>query len=77
MMPADWIEQALELKGESYLKTPEEELSWFVLYNIDVYLMFALLLGTFAIALGLTVMRIPNFLPSRSKATYTQRKAIL
>ena len=38
---ADWIEHALEMEGESYLETPEEELSWLVLQNIDVYAAFA------------------------------------
>ena len=37
MMLADWIERAVEMDGVSYLKTPEEELSWIVLYNMDVY----------------------------------------
>ena len=37
---ADWIEHALEMEGESYLKTPEEDLSWLVLHNVDVYAAF-------------------------------------
>ena len=37
---ADWIEHALEMEGESYLKTPEEDLSWLVLNNVDVYAAF-------------------------------------
>ena len=37
---ADWIEHALEMEGESYLKTPEEDLSWLVLHSVDVYAAF-------------------------------------
>ena len=29
------------MEGESYLKAPEEDLSWLVLHNIDVYAAFA------------------------------------
>ena len=50
---ADWIEHALEMEGESYLKTPEEDLSWLVLHNVDVYAAF--IAATAAVLFGLVV----------------------
>ena len=50
---ADWIEHALEMGGESYLKTPEEDLSWLVLLNVDVYAAFVA--ATAAVLAGLIV----------------------
>lgn len=37
MSCADWIEHVVETKGDPYLKTPDDELSYIVRYNLDVY----------------------------------------
>ena len=56
-MLADWIEQALEMDGESYLRTPEEELPWIVLYNMDVYCALIVLLVVIIVSMGMAVTR--------------------
>ena len=38
---ADWVEHVLETKGYPYLKTPEDELSFIVRHNLDVYAFLA------------------------------------
>ena len=38
---ADWVEHVIETKGDPYLKTPEDELSFIVRHNLDVYAMLA------------------------------------
>lgn len=55
---ADWIEHALEMEGESYLKTPEEELSWIKLNNADVYAALAALLAAALAIAYLTLMQV-------------------
>ena len=37
MSIADWVEHVLTTGGEAYLKTPEDELSFFVRSSFDVY----------------------------------------
>ena len=36
-MYADWLEHVIDTKGDPYLKTPENELSFIVRHNLDVY----------------------------------------
>lgn len=72
MMFADWIERAMEMDGVSYLRTPEEELSWLVLYNMDVYCALIALLGILIVSVGLLMTlflwRLPILLPTWSFA---------
>ena len=35
------MEHVIETKGDPYLKTPEDELSFIVRHNLDVYALFA------------------------------------
>ena len=54
MSCADWIEHVIETKGDPYLKTPDDELSYIVRYNLDVYAAVAACLGLLLLlALGL------------------------
>ena len=45
MSCADWIEHVVETKGDPYLKTPDDELSYIVRHNLDVYLAVAAFVG--------------------------------
>ena len=45
MSCADWIEHVVDTKGDPYLKTPADELSYIVRYNLDVYAAVAACLG--------------------------------
>jgi len=38
---ADWVEHVIDTKGEPYLKTPEDELSFIVRNSLDVYAIVA------------------------------------
>ncbi len=72
MMLADWIERAVEMDGVSYLKTPEEELSWIVLYNMDVYSALIFLVVVFvsvSTAVILHLLRVSTSLLTWSAAT--------
>ena len=75
---ADWIEHALEIGGVSYLRTPEEELSWVVLNNLDVYAAFAAAAAAALLSLMLAVRRRPScsFTQAQS-ATPNSSKKIL
>ena len=42
---ADWIEHVVETKGDPYLKTPDDELSYIVRHNLDVYVAIAASVG--------------------------------
>ena len=42
---ADWIEHVVETKGDPYLKTPDDELSYIVRHNLDVYVAIAAFAG--------------------------------
>ena len=73
---ADWIEHALEIGGVSYLKTPEEELSWIVLNNVDVYAAFAAAAAAALVGIVLALrrsprsfMQAPSAIPNSSKKT--------
>jgi len=34
---ADWMEHVIDTKGDPYLKTPDDELSFIVRHSLDVY----------------------------------------
>ena len=38
---ADWVEHVIDTKGDPYLKTPEDELSFIVRNSLDVYAIVA------------------------------------
>ena len=74
---ADWIEHALEIGGVSYLRTPEEELSWIVLNNLDVYAAFAAAAAAALLALVLTFRRPHRSLPQAQSAMPNSSKKAL
>ena len=54
---ADWIEHVVETKGDPYLKTPDDELSYAVRYNLDVYVAIAAVVGLLLL-LALRLLRL-------------------
>ena len=77
VMRADWIEHALEIGGASYLRTPEEELSWVVLNNLDVYAAFAAAAAAALLGVVLAVRRLHRSLLQASSATPNSSKKAL
>ena len=76
-MRADWIEHALETGSVSYLKTPEEELSWVVLNNLDVYAAFAAAAAAALLGVVLAVQRCHRSLLQAPSATPNSSKKAL
>ena len=54
---ADWIEHVVETKGDPYLKTPDDELSYIVRHNLDVYVAVAAFIGLLLL-LALRLLRL-------------------
>ena len=76
-MRTDWIEHALEIGGVSYLSTPEEELSWIVLNNLDVYAAFAAAAAAALLGVVLAVQRCHRSLLQAPPATPNSSKKAL
>ena len=76
-MGADWIEHALEIGGASYLRTPEEELSWVVLNNLDVYVAFAAAAAAALLGAVLAVRQLHRSFPQTQSATPNSSKKTL
>ena len=76
-MGADWIEHALEIRGVPYLRTPEEELSWIVLNNLDVYAAFAAAAAAALLGLALGVRQVRrSFMQAHSATASSSKKPL-
>ena len=77
LVGTDWIEHGLEIGGVSYLRTPEEELSWIVLNNLDVYAAFAAAAAAVLLGVVLAVRRSHcSFLQAPSATPNSSKKAL-
>ena len=74
---ADWIEHALELEGDSYLGTPEEELSWITLNNADVYTAFVMTLAAALAAVWVTARQLCSIVALTWPHPHTSVKKVL
>ena len=57
---ADWVEHVIDTKGDPYLKTPEDELSFIVRNSLDVYAIVAVCCCVMVLVASATLLLLVN-----------------